>query len=185
MQSTVTPASRLQSRAFVRLWVYLVLLVALFAGVGCGDGLQATVNDALKQDSRNDGIVVSIHRNGGNLVLDLREVSGEKSQADVFRVLLQTAHALNDQEYESVALAHKGKAKFQVEGAYFKRLGDEYDYQNPVYSMRTFPENVYLPDGSPAFGSWTGGVIGVLGKQMEDFATFNQQWYLDDLIQGR
>ena len=47
--------------------------------------------------------------------------------------------------------------------------------------MRTFPENVYRPDGARAFDSWTGGVLGVLGKQMEDFNEFHKQWYIEDL----
>ncbi len=85
-------------------------------------------------------------------------------------------------EFETVNLKCKDKTKFVLKGDYFRRLGKEYDFQNPVYTMRTFPENVYTLDGEKAFPSWTGGLIGVTGKQMEDFAEFHQQWYIDDLI---
>ena len=50
--------------------------------------------------------------------------------------------------------------------------------------MRTFPENVYALDGAKAFPSWTGGLIGVTGKQMEDFAEFHKQWYIYDLTES-
>lgn len=141
----------------------------------------------LESDSRNSGIQMTAHY--GNyvvssvLVLDLRKVSGRNSSADVFRVLLQYAEAIQKKEFKIVNLACKGKTKFVLKGDYFRELGKEYDFQNPVYTMRTFPENIYNPDGKKAFPSWTGGLIGVTGKQMEDFAEFHQQWYINDLIE--
>ena len=63
-------------------------------------------------------------------------------------------------------------------------LGQEYEKQNPVYTMRTFPENVYGVDGTQAFGSWTGGLLGVLGKQMGDFSELHKQWYIADLTKS-
>ena len=143
--------------------------------------------DVLKSDSRNSGIHMTAHY--GNyivpsvLVLDLRKVSGKNSNADVFRVLLQYAEAIQKKEFETVNLNCKGKTNFVLKGTYVRKLGKEYDFQNPVYTMRTFPENVYTPDGKKAFPNWTGGLIGVAGKQMEDFADFHQQWYIDDLIE--
>jgi len=56
--------------------------------------------------------------------------------------------------------------------------------QNPVYTMRTFPQNVYALDGSPAFETWSGGLLGVLGKQLEDFSEFHKQWYLNEISAG-
>ena len=113
--------------------------------------------DVLKSDSRNSGIHMIAHY--GNyivpsvLVLDLRKVSGKNSAADVFRVLLQYAEAIQKKEFETVYLNCKGKTKFVLEGAYFRELGKEYDFQNSGYTMRTFPENVYTPDGEKAFPS--------------------------------
>ncbi len=48
--------------------------------------------------------------------------------------------------------------------------------------MRTFPENLLRPDGSHAYPTWTGGLIGVAGKQVEDFNDFHRQWWLNDFI---
>ncbi len=143
--------------------------------------------ETLKSDSRNSGIRIAARY--GNyllpslLVIDVKEVSDENSAADVFRVLLQYASEIQKMEFEKVNLNSKGKAKFYLKGDYFRELGEEYDFQNPVYTMRTFPENVYNLDGQKAFPTWTGGIIGVTGKQIEDFNEFHKQWYINDLFE--
>ena len=80
-----------------------------------------------------------------------------------------------------VKLSHAGNEKFRITGEYFKKLGLEFGEQNPVYTIRTMPQNLYKPDGTAAFGTWTGGVLGVLNNQMEDFNEFHRQWYVSDL----
>ena len=40
--------------------------------------------------------------------------------------------------------------------------------------MRTFPENLYRPDGQKAFGTWIGGLLGLLAKQIKDFTEFHK-----------
>jgi hypothetical protein len=50
-----------------------------------------------------------------------------------------------------------------------------------MYTLRTLPENLNRPDGEQAFGTWTGGMLGVLGHQMEDFAEWHSAWYIRDL----
>jgi len=61
-------------------------------------------------------------------------------------------------------------------------LGKEYSWQNPVYTIRTFPENLINLDGSMAYPEWTGGWLRVTGKQMEDFNNFHKKWYLEDIL---
>lgn len=149
--------------------------------------LQHPLRHVLRGDPRNRGISARAHYDRyllpSTLVLDLRSVSGANSQADVFRVLLQYAESQKEREFKRVLLAHRGKAKFMLKGSYFAQLGSEYDTQNPVYTMRTFCENLYNLDGSPAYGTWTGGLIGVLGKQMDDFGDFHKRWYFNDMLQ--
>jgi hypothetical protein len=147
--------------------------------------LQNPMSEVLDVDPRNKGIIVSVHFgkyiNPSELVIDLKDVSGSNSPADVSRVLLQYADALKIKEFEKVILAYRGTEKFQLKGSYFRTLGEEYGTQNPVYIMRTFPENVYGLDGTAAFETWTGGLLGVVGKQMEDFNEFHKRWYLADM----
>ena len=64
-------------------------------------------------------------------------------------------------------MANKGEIKFKLKGDYFKQLGEEYSYQNPIYTTRTFPENILNLDGTNAYSRWTGGIIGVTEKQIE------------------
>jgi len=147
--------------------------------------LQQTVSKVLHDDPRNDGLQVFVHYkyfiNPSVLVYDLREVSGTSSPMDVMRVLLQFAAQQKDRSFEIVELSHKGKQKFRMKGEYFHLLGQDYGTQNPTYTIRTMPENLYRPDGASAFGTWTGGMLGVLGRQMEDVTSLHREWYIDDL----
>ncbi len=123
-----------------------------------------------------------IYVNPSVIVLDLKSVSSTNSMVDVFRVLMQFSVRMKDRDFERILLSYRGDVKFQIKGNYFKQLGNEYGEQNPVYTMRTFPEKLYRPDGSRAFGSWSGGLLGVLSKQMNDFNEFHQQWYLKEIL---
>jgi hypothetical protein len=146
--------------------------------------LQQPMNQAIQSDYRNDGIDVSVHYSNyvdpSTLVYDLRKVSGSNSASDVFRVLLQFADRIKTKRFSTIELAYKGKTKFKLEGYYFQTLGEEYGSQNPVYTMRTFPEHLKTPSGAEAYSGWTGGWLGVLNKQLEDFNDFHKRWYVSE-----
>ncbi len=167
----------------------LVLFVLL--AVGGVYGINHIVNGPLQKtiadDARNKGVEAKAYY--GNmglsiLVFDLTKISASNSRLDVFRVLLQFSKALKDKRFDSVQLAWRGKVKFVVSGEYFQKLGQEFDSQNPMYTIRTFPENLRTTTGERAFSEWEGGVLGVLKAQMDDFNHFHDQWYLDDLSRG-
>lgn len=147
--------------------------------------LQAPLSRAIESDHRNLGIEARAHYGGyvnpRVLVFDLKMLDQEKSPTDVFRVLLQFAAEVQDEEFQVIQLAHRGTTKFVVHGEYFRRLGMEYGAQNPVYTMRTFPEKLLLPNGDQAYQRWEGGWVGVATKQIEDFNDFHQKWYILDL----
>jgi hypothetical protein len=140
----------------------------------------------LNIDSRNEGIIVDVHYKNyflfNTLVFNLKTIPIDKAPADVFRVLLQTSAALKDKKFNNIELEFKGSTKFKLNGDYFGQLGSEYEEQNPMYTMRTFSENLYFPNGEEAYSKWEGGILGVLNKQMDDFNDFNKKWYLDELI---
>lgn len=115
-------------------------------------------------------------------VYDLRHVDGKKSAADVNCVLFKFAEKVKEQKYKKVILSYRGNEKFYLDGEYFKTLGNELETQNPIYLIRTLPENLHKPDGDKAFDTWTGGWLGVMSKQMEDFNNFHRQWYIDEAI---
>lgn len=142
--------------------------------------------ERLSADPRNAKVTIVPYLRWGvdpsTLVVDLWTIDGEASMADVDRCLLDIAAALKDRSFTSVELAHRTSVRFRMTGSYFKTLGTERDWQNPVYTMRTMPENMRTPEGMPAFGQWTGGMLGVLNKQMEDHQTLHRRWWLDDMI---
>lgn len=114
------------------------------------------------------------------VVVDLRHLGDDAAGVDVMRALLHSAESLKDSKFDHVVLAYKGQSKFVLDGAYFQKLGEEFKTQNPVYTLRTLPENVKKLDGTAAYGTWTGGMLGVMTRQMEDFSQFSKDWYLDD-----
>jgi hypothetical protein len=143
------------------------------------------VNNRLSKDGRNSGVDIEVRYNTyvlpSSLVINLAGVTGDKSQVDVFRVLLQVSEALKEKDFTEVLLESKGEVKFKLPGSYFKELGQGYEKQNPMYTVRTFPENVLNVDGANAYGRVTGGLFGVFAKQMDDFKDFSEKWYLNDL----
>jgi hypothetical protein len=168
-----------------RIISFLVLLVV--ASFVCIAGwnyltLAKPVETTLKMDSRNQGIEVKVHYqnyvNPSVLSFDLRSVSGQNSMVDVFRVLLQSCKALKEHEFQKVELEYRGDVRFVLEGGYFKQLGDDYDFQNPVYTMRTFTSHLYRPHGTEAFSESTGGWLAVMSEEIDQFKDFHKQWYL-------
>jgi len=147
--------------------------------------LQSQMNNVLKDDPRNNGVEVSVHYsnyvNSSILIYDLKSISKTNSMADVFRVFLQFSEKVQSKKFDVVELSFMGKTKFKIKGDYFQTLGKEYSWQNPIYTIRTFPKNLINLDGSMAYPEWTGGWLGVAEKQMEDFNDFHKKWYLEDI----
>lgn len=117
-----------------------------------------------------------------SIVLDVRGVGLENSAAATIGGLVEFADALSDRKFREVVLAWRGAARFILGGDDFQQMGREAGFQNPVYTIRTLPEKLRHPDGSRAFSEWTGGMIGVLGAQMDDVNDFARQWYIQDAI---
>jgi hypothetical protein len=173
----------------------LVTLVGVVFLAGCAIGgvwiynqvtCQKPLQRLLVADPRNGVLQAKAHLDGwidpDSLVFDVTDISGNASQMDVFRVFLQYANAQKDRQYRKVVLASYGDKKFVLPGDYFHQLGQEYDAQNPVYTVRTFPHHVSTLDGAKPFPEPEGGILWVIGKEMEEFNQFNRRWYLDDYI---
>lgn len=142
-------------------------------------------NSVLSKDIRNKGIKIFPHYdfylNPKTLVINIKNIDQDKSTADVFRTFYLIAEEFKDKEFNRVYLAHKGEKKFFITGTYFKDIGSSYSYQNPVYMLRTFPENTYSLSGNIAYSEWTGGILGVTSRQMEDLNDLANKWFIEDL----
>lgn len=162
--------------------LFVVAAVPLAVWVYNQTALQKPLENVLTSDPRNKVVFAKAHFDGwvntGTIVFNLTDVAGNSSQADVFRVLLQYARALKDQKYDRVILAAYGEKKFVIPGEYFQQLGLEYETQNPMYTISTFPHHVARMNGEHPFPEYEGGVFAVLGKEMEEFNEMNREWYL-------
>lgn len=147
--------------------------------------LQSACDRVIQLDERNQGVRVAAYfRHPFNttvMVFDLEDVSGRNSRSDVFRVLIDFAEAVKEKPVEEVELAFRGMTRFTMSGSHFRKLGEERRTQNPMYTIRTFPENLKTPDGRRAYPEWTGGILGVVNQQMEEFNDVHDKWYLESL----
>lgn len=168
----------------------LIGAIIVIAGAVAANGILVTwpALRAKAVDPRNSSVSLYAHYGWGVnpaiLVLDLWDISNTASMADIDRVLLDTAEAFKDRPFSKVQLAFHGQARFQFEGTYFRQIGEERSWQNPVYTIRTMAENTEDPEGRPAFERWTGGLLGVVGRQMEDHSEMHRRWYINDLARG-
>lgn len=135
----------------------------------------------MERDSRNTGLDLKVCKKDKTLIIDMVSIAGDKSRTDVFRYILQAADELKAERFERVEFAYLGNSKFYITGSYFQKLGSEYEWQNAIFTSRTFPENVKNMDGTDAFDSWLGSMFGVLEEQMGSQNKFHDQWYMDEL----
>ncbi|MFT4183216.1 MAG: hypothetical protein QM636_15015 [Rhizobium sp.] len=137
-------------------------------------------------DPRNESVSMFAHLRWGidptTVVIDLWDLSPTASMADVDRTMLDMAAALKGRPFTTAQLAYRGAKKFQMRGDYFRQLGEERDWQNPLYTIRTMPSHLLDSSGMPAFGTWSGGLLGVMGQQMEDHQNLHRKWYLEAMF---
>lgn len=168
-----------------RRWLYVpFVVIALGATIWTVNFVfvSRVVSSVLDNDPRNAGYSISSHYRSyvdpSTLILDLRAAPAA-APTDLFRGLFQSAAALSSsgRVFERVVLSRRGDTVFVMKGEDFRQLGLEFAAgQNPVYLIRTLPEKLFKPTGEPAFGHWEGGMLGVLGKQIEDATEAGRRW---------
>lgn len=136
---------------------------------------------ALNNDPRNPKGGLTAHfaeyLDPSRLVLDLRADAAGISCVDVMRMLFTAGRTTSAWRFDEIILSRRGKRTYLLTGSYFREMGVEYlAGENPIYLMRTFPENVRRLDGTSAFQTWEGGLLGVLGNQMNDLNEFCHSW---------
>ncbi|WP_345954006.1 hypothetical protein [Mucilaginibacter sp. PAMB04168] len=143
------------------------------------------VQKKLQADPRNEGIELSAHYRyfilPNTLVINLTDTKGDHTQLDVFRTVLQASQALKGKTFTEVVFAFKNASKFKISGTYFKELGETYDLENPLYTVRSFPEHVFNMDGSSPYAKADGGVFAAFAEDMDQFKDFSRKWYGNDL----
>lgn len=165
-------------RSARRLWPWLLAIVA--AVLVYNLSVWGPVANRLGDDDRNNVTSIHVYRSWlvhpRDVTVDLVAADGA-APVDLTRGLFQAAEALKDRRFGKITLARQGKPVFVMDGADFDAIGRGYAQgENPIYLMRTLPEKLKRPDGRSAFGSWSGGWLGVLSRQMDDVNDFSRAW---------
>ncbi len=137
--------------------------------------LQEPMNDVLKESSAFQGMNVSAHYEywvvPGVVVYDLRELSFRQTPIDVHTAFLEFAKKLRDKRYSRVELSYKGVEKFSIDGAAFRKLGDEYAAKNFDYVLYKFPRLFHPEDGVRLPSTLS---------DRDALLQFHKAWYGDD-----
>ncbi|MCE6958065.1 hypothetical protein LAZ40_03215 [Cereibacter sphaeroides] len=162
----------------------MALALAALAGVSI---VRVTLPALSAVEGHADVTAIGYYRWGvtpDRIVFDLWKAGPEASAASVLGAFFDFAQEMKDRRFEEVLLAWRGDVRFRLDGDDFREIGVERDWQNPVYVVRTFPEKLRTPEGRPAFESWSGGLIGVLGAQMDDVNSFADAWFRKDVLES-
>ena len=168
-----------------RIFVVSIIAIMIIACIYLSNyiTLQNKLNNVITNDYRNADVNISVHYQyyilPKKIVFDIKKIGVDKSPIDIYRLLFQFAEITKNNQYNQVILSYKGKNKYYLNGSYWKKIGDEYSWQNPIYTLRTLPENVYKLDGTKAYNNWTGGMLGVLSQQMDDLNNLSAEWFIE------
>lgn len=161
----------------------IATLLAFLVLTACSDGRMQEIEDRVtNKDPRNKNVSFKLNNKDNTLRYCLVDLDNEGAALDVFRVFLNIADELKEKTFESIELCYKDTTKYILSGIDFKVIGEEYEIQNPTYTIRTFPEKLTLPDGQAAFKKHHGGVLYVMREQMADFNKMNQHWFLSEIL---
>lgn len=171
----------MRSKWLVTASVVTLCLLALSC-TAAGTDLDEIEQKVLDRDTRNSAVDFNLVAQDKRLTFSVEGANGAMSNMDVFRVVSQSAEALKNENFDEVIFAFRSTPRFKVNGEDFRTLGKEYGVQNAAYVIRTWPSKLLALDGKPAYESHRGGLLYVVGEQMEDFGDWHHAWYLDELI---
>ncbi|HVR40894.1 MAG TPA: hypothetical protein VMU84_17515, partial [Thermoanaerobaculia bacterium] len=138
--------------------------------------LQEPVNDILRENAAFRGMNISAHYQywivPGVVVYDLRELSVRQTPIDVQTAFLEFAKRLRAKKYDRIELSYRGTTKFSIDGASFRRLGDEFHKGNLDYVLYSFPRLFRAEDGAKTPDA--------KASDRDALLQFHRQWYGED-----
>src|SRR5438132_7280569 len=141
--------------------------------------LQEPMNDVLHQNVAFRGMNVSAHYEywvvPGVVVYDLRDLSFRQTPIDVHTAFLEFAKRMRAAKVKRVELSYRGTTKFNIDGAAFRRLGDEYGTSNVDYVLYTFPRLFHSVgrDAAPSPAA---------DSERDALLKFHRHWYGEDQL---
>ncbi len=139
--------------------------------------LQEPMNQVLHDNASFEGMHVSTHYQywivPGVVVYDLRDLSVRQTPIDVHTAFLEFAKKVRERKIRRVQLSYRGTAKFEIDGAAFHRLGDEYAKQNFDYVLYKFPH---------LFRATRPSHVNDNGSARDALVQFHREWYGRDVL---
>jgi hypothetical protein len=139
--------------------------------------LQEPMNDVLHGNDAFRGMEVSTHYEywivPGVIVYDLRALSFRQTPIDVHTAFLEFAKRMRARRFTRIELDYRGTEKFEIDGANFHKLGDEYAKRNFDFVLNAFPHLFRpAPGMRPVDGS----------SDRDALLQFHRQWYGNDWL---
>jgi predicted nucleic acid-binding Zn ribbon protein len=139
--------------------------------------LQEPMNQVLKENSAFNGMHVRAHYEywivPGVVVYDLRDLSVRQTPIDVHTAFLEFAQKLRDRKFTRVQLSYRGNTRFEIDGASFRQLGNEYAKRNFDYVLYKFPQ---------LFQPTQPSQINKTDSARDALVQFHREWYGRDLL---
>lgn len=139
--------------------------------------LQEPMNQVLHDNVAFSGMHVSAHYEywivPGVVVYDLRDLSVRQTPIDVHTAFLEFAKRLRERKFNRVQLSYRGNAKFEIDGASFRKLGDEYAKRNFDYVLYKFPQLFHATHASQVNSS---------NSARDQLVQFHREWYGHDVL---
>ncbi|MDQ6800331.1 MAG: hypothetical protein M3041_05785 [Acidobacteriota bacterium] len=139
--------------------------------------LQEPMNQVLKDNVAFNGMHVQAHYEywivPGVVVYDLRDLSVRQTPIDVHTAFLEFAKKLRERKISRVKLSYRGTTKFEIDGASFHRLGEEYAKRNFDYVLYKFPR---------LFHSTQASHVNDNDSARDALVQFHREWYGRDLL---
>jgi hypothetical protein len=113
---------------------------------------------------------------GGNIVFDVRSCKGDCRLIDPLHLLMQFGFKIKDEGFSHLLLASAGEEVYRLEKSDLDELARQYDLGARIWAFDHWSERLRKPTGERAFGSWSGGVLGVTLGQTKDLSEALKAW---------
>lgn len=140
--------------------------------------LQTKMNKVLSEDSRNDGLDVSLHYhqlfNYKQLVVNYKSTTPPATPLSIFRCLFQIAHTFSDNKFTKIIIAYHGKPKVTLDGESFDYLGNQYGSSAESMNMLLYlATNIRHLNGGRVLPGSQSHYTALLEKRLAENGTFS------------
>jgi hypothetical protein len=112
----------------------------------------------------------------GNIVFDVRSCKGNCRLIDPLHLLLQFGYKVRDDRFGHLAISAGGQEVYRLAKSDVDELAREYELGGRIWAFNQWPERLRKPTGERAFGTWSGGLLGVIKGQIEDMTEAIKTW---------